>query len=570
MHLQIKPNVSLLKTIQLHRFLFNLLFLISLNGFGQQLHLKIVGKNDLQTKAIDSVGYSKSFGNAKGILDETNLFSKKLLQAGFLEQEVLESRKQNDSTFLYLYNVGAKTNFVHIYVGKNLEVGNWNLNVVKNDTLKLPFGESEAFLNSTLKKLEAKGFSMAKVQLTNLKKHGNFVSADLKVTSDKKRQWNDIVINGYEKFPGGHKNNLKRLYKKRVFNQENLEKLYKDIGQFQFVKQTKYPEILFTKDSTKVFVYLEKAKSNSFDGFIGFSNDENRKVIFNGYVDLTLNNAMNSGEKLALYWKSNGKDQKTFHVGAEIPYVFKSPIGMKVQLHIFKQDSTFQNTQTAMDFGYYFNYNTRLYLGYQSAESSDIKNSNTLLLSDYKNKFYTSNFEFVEYKEDDYLFPEKSNFNIKIGTGRRDSKFQNNTQFFGSVNLSHNFYLNAKNILNIKSQNYYLQSDEYILNEMYRFGGINSIRGFNENSLQGNQFSSVLTEYRYVLSPSIYVHSIIDYAYFQDKTTNLKGNLLGLGFGFGLLTKNGLFNLVYANGSAKDQAIKLSNSMVHISLKARF
>ena len=554
----------------MHRFFFILLFLISLNGFGQQLHLKIVGKNDLQTKAIDSVGYSKSFGNAKGILDETNLFSKKLLEAGFLEQEVLESRKQNDSTFFYLYNIGAKTNFVHIYIGKDLGIGNWNLYTVKNDTLKLPFGESEAFLNSTLKKLEAKGFSMAKVQLTNLKQHADFVSADLKVTSDKKRQWNDIVINGYDKFPKGYKNNLKRLYKKRVFNQENLEKLYKDIAQFQFVKQTKYPEILFTKDSTKVFVYLEKAKSNSFDGFIGFSNDENRKVIFNGYVDLTLNNAMNSGEKLALYWKSNGKDQKTFHVGAEIPYVFKSPIGMKVQLNIFKQDSTFQNTQTAIDFGYYFNYNTRLYLGYQSAESSDIKNSNTLLLSDYKNKFYTGDFEFVEYKEEDFLFPEKSNFTIKIGTGRRDSKFQNNTQFFGSVNLSHNFYLNTKNILNIKSQNYYLQSDEYILNELYRFGGINSIRGFNENSLQGNLFSSVLTEYRYILSPSIYVHSIIDYAYFQDKTTYLKGNLLGLGFGFGLLTKNGLFNLVYANGSAKDQAIKLSNSMVHISLKASF
>jgi hypothetical protein len=554
----------------LQRFHFILLFLISLNSFGQQLHLKIIGKNDLQTKAIDSIGYSKSFGNAKGILDETNLFSKKLLNAGYLEQEVLESRKQNDSTFLYIYNVGAKTKFVHIHIVRNLDVGNWDLYAVKNDTLKLAFVESEAFLNWTLKKLEAKGFSMAKVQLTNLKKHADFVSADLKITSEKKRQLNDIVINGYDKFPEGHKNNLKRLYKKRVFNQENLDKLYKDLSQFQFVKQTKYPEILFTKDSTKVFVYLEKAKSNSFDGFIGFSNDENRKVIFNGYLDLTLNNAMNSGEKLALYWKSNGKDQKTFRVGAEIPYIFKSPIAMKVQLNIFKQDSTFQNTQTAIDFGYYFNYNTRLYLGYQSAESSDIKNSNTLLLSDYTNKFYTSNFEFVEYKEDDYLFPEKSNFNIKIGTGRRDSKFQNNSQFYGSVNFSHNLYLNAKNILNIKSQNYYLQSDTYILNELYRFGGINSIRGFNENTLQGNIFSSFLTEYRYVLSPSIYFHSIMDYAYFQDKTTNIKGNLIGLGLGFGLLTKNGLFNLVYANGNAKDQAIKFSNSMVHISLKAKF
>ena len=544
--------------------------MISQNSFGQQLYLKIIGNNELQTKTIDSIGYIKSFNDAKGVLDETNLFSKKLSQVGFLEHQLIENKKVNDSTFLYLYNIGAKTNFIHIYIGKNLELSNWNLNTVKNDTLKLPFGESEAFLNHAIKKLETAGFSMAKVQLKNLKKHSNFVTASLSITSDKKRQLNDIVINGYDKFPEGHKNNLKRLYKKRIFNQTNLDKLYKDISQFQFVKQTKYPEILFTKDSTKVFVYVEKAKSNSFDGFIGFTNDENKKLIFNGYLDLTLNNAMNSGEKLELYWKSNGQDQKTFRVGAEIPHVFKSPIGMKVQLNIFKQDSTFQNTQTAIDFGYYFNYNTRLYLGYQSAESSDIKNSNTLLLSDFTNKFYTSNFEFIAYKEDDFLFPEKSNINIKIGTGTRNSKFQSNNQFFGSLNVSHNFYFNQKNIINIKSFNYYLQSDEYITNELYRFGGINSIRGFNENSLQGNLFSSLLTEYRLVLSPSIYLHSIMDYAHFQDKTTNLNGNLLGLGFGFGLLTKNGLFNFVYANGSTKDQAIQLSNSVVHVSLKATF
>jgi hypothetical protein len=544
--------------------------LISQNSFGQQLYLKIIGNNELQTKTIDSIGYIKSFNDAKGVLDETNLFSKKLSQVGFLEHQLIENKKVNDSTFLYLYNIGAKTNFIHIYIGKNLELSNWNLNTVKNDTLKLPFGESEAFLNHAIKKLETAGFSMAKVQLKNIKKHSKFVSADLSITSDKKRQLNDIEINGYDKFPEGHKNNLKRLYKKRIFNQTNLDKLYKHISQFQFVKQTKYPEILFTKDSTKVFVYVEKAKSNSFDGFIGFTNDENKKLIFNGYLDLTLNNAMNSGEKLELYWKSNGQDQKTFRVGAEIPYVFKSPIGMKVQLNIFKQDSTFQNTQTAIDFGYYFNYNTRLYLGYQSAESSDIKNSNTLLLSDFTNKFYTSNFEFIAYKEDDFLFPEKSNINIKIGTGTRNSKFQSNNQFFGSLNVSHNFYLNQKNIINIKSFNYYLQSDEYITNELYRFGGINSVRGFNENSLQGNLFSSLLTEYRLVLSPSIYLHSIMDYAHFQDKTTNLNSNLLGLGFGFGLLTKNGLFNFVYANGSTKDQAIQLSNSVVHVSLKATF
>lgn len=534
------------------------------------MYLKIVGENEMQTKIIDSIGYSKSFSNVKGIIDETKLFSEKLLKVGYLEQEVSESNKENDSTFLYSYDTGRKTTFIHIYIGKDLEEKNWSIYESKKDTLKLPFSESESFLNATLKRLESKGYSMAKVKLDNLKNKDGIVFADLKITKEKKRQLNDIVINGYDKFPEGHKKNLKRLYRKKVFNQDNLEKLYKDIEKFRFVKQIKYPEILFTKDSTKVFVYLEKTKANNFDGLIGFSNNENSKVIFNGYLDLTLNNILNSGEKLALYWKSNGEDQKTFNLSLELPYIFKSPLGLKAQLNIFKQDSTFQNTQTSIDLGYLFNYNTRLYLGYQSSESSDIGNLNTSRLSDFKNKFTTSTFEFVDFKQDDLLFPEKSNYNLKIGTGSRDSKFQSNSQFFGNLNLKHNFYLNNKNIVNIKMQNFYLQSEEYIINELYRFGGINSIRGFNENSLQANAFSSILTEYRYVLSPSIYIHSIIDYGYFQDKTTNTNGNLLGLGFGFGLLTKNGLFNLIYANGSTNEQAIKLSNSIVHISLKATF
>jgi hemolysin activation/secretion protein len=138
------------------------------------------------------------------------------------------------------------------------------------------------------------------------------------------------------------------------------------------------------------------------------------------------------------------------------------------------------------------------------------------------------------------------------------------------MNVHYNFYLNSKNIFNIKSQNYYLQSANYIINELKRYGGINSIRGFNENSLQGNTFNSILTEYRYILAPSLYIHSIIDYAHIQDNTSKSKENLVGLGIGFGLLTKNGLFNIVYANGSTKEQNAKLSNSIVHVSFKALF
>lgn len=550
-------------------FLFGLL-LLSGTIAAQHFHLKIIGQNEAATKTIDSMGYTVSHPNAKSVVDENNAFLEKLSKRGFLESQLTENFKLNDTTFCFKYNLGKRINYARIYIGIKNRENIPNNYAPKNDTLTLPFEETESFLNAIVKKLEVNGYSMAKVKLVHLEKKSNSITADLSIAQETKRQVNDIVINGYEKFPAGHKKNILRLYRNKVFNQKNLDKLYNDFDKFRFVKQSKYPEILFTKDSTKVYVYLEKAKANTFDGYIGFTNDENKKLIFSGYVDLVLNNILNSGEKLALYWKSDGQDQKTFNLGAEVPYLFNSPIGLKTELNIFKQDSTFQNTRTAIDLGYYFNYNTRLYLGYQSTESSDIQNANTASLSDFNNSFVTSSLEFTDYKNDDFLFPEKTRCNIKLGSGKRYSKIISDGQFFMDISLKHNIYLNPKNSISLKSQNFYLQSNNYITNELQRFGGINSIRGFNENSLQGNTFTSLLTEYRYVLAPTIYVHTIVDYGYLQDTTSNSKTSLLGLGFGFGLLSKNGLFNLVYANGSTKDQTIKLSNSIVHISFKANF
>ena len=550
------------------RFIFILFFILyNQISFGQNFYLKITSDKENETKTIDSIGYKSKHLSVKSLLDEKNLFAKQLTQFGFYDFRELESKKENDSVISFKFSIGNQTKSIHIYIGKENEFSELFPN---ENPIQIPVAESEAFLNSIIKKLETKGYSMSKVSLENIERENNFIKANLKIDTGKKRQVNNIVINGVDKFPESHKKNLIRLYKNKVFNQQTLEKLHNDIEKYRFVKQTKYPEILFTQDSTKIYVYLEKAKANTFDGYIGFTNDEQDKVVFSGYVDLILNNVLNSGEKLSLFWKSDGQEQRTFNLGAEIPYIFKSPFGIKANLNIFKQDSTFQNTRTALDLGYYFNYTTRAYVGYQSNESSDIQNANTISLSDFESTFYTTGFEYTNFKIDDFLFPEKTYFEIKFGTGKRESNIENTNQFFGNLLFRHNFYLNDKNIINIKSQNFYLQSTNYLVNELFRFGGINSIRGFNENSLQGNLLTSILTEYRYVLSPSLYAHSIIDYGYFKDNTSNTSDTLLGLGFGIGLQTKNGLFNLVYANGSTKEQTAKLSNSIVHISLKANF
>ncbi len=536
----------------------------------QNLRLKITGNSDLETKIIDSIGYKPIYPNLKEINLACNLLSEKLIQKGFIENKTIENKKINDSTFEFQFHLGKRTKWVHIYIGENAELKNILLPKPKTDILIIRIEELENFMTRTLNSLEQKGFSLSTLNLINFRILNNLLYADLKLITGTKRQLNDIVIEGYSKFPESHSKNIKRLYKNKIFNLENLKKVNDDFNKFRFVTQKKYPEILFTKDTTKIYVYLEKSKPNRFDGLIGFSNDENSNIKFNGYLDLLLINILNAGEAFSLFWKSDGNEQVTFNVNFELPYIFKSRFGLKTSLNIFKQDSTFQNTKTNIDIGYLFNYNTRLYLGYQSAESSDIQNKNNSSISDFENAFTTLNFEFTDFKSDQYLFPEKTKISLKTGIGSRNSKLEKNQQMLFEINLKHDLYLNDKNIFNLKSQNYFLKSDSYIINELYRFGGINSIRGFNENSLQGNLFTSILTEYRYVLAPNIYLHTITDYGFYRDTTTNKNDSLLGIGFGFGLLTKNGLLNLIYANGSTKDQAIQASNSIIHLKFVTNF
>ncbi len=549
---------------------FLLLFFVSQIIVAQKFYLKIEGNTNTETTIIDSLGYNKEHNEVVSILKEQKNFENKLNNNGYFSYQLTEQQKINDSSFVFQYKLGNPISSIIIRTNNLTQIEKEILAIEKDSIFILP-SEVENWMDSKLKLLESKGYALAKLQLINQKNKDTYIYNDLKLSLNKIRQVDDLVILGYDKFPKNVKQNWLRKLRNRTFNQELVNEVSDDIQSFPFVTQTRSPEILFTEDSTKIYTYLEKTKPNKFDGFIGFANDaENTKLTFNGYLDLNLINILNSGEKFKLYWRNDGNQQTSFNLGTEIPYWFKTPLGTKANLKIFKQDSTFQNTEFNLDIGYYFSYNKKAYIGYQSIKSVDIQNTNSSSLTNFNSKFLTLSFDYSKRINSDFLFPERTNFLIKIGTGNRTITSQKTNQFFTELLASHNFYLNKKNVIAIKNQSYYLNSENYIINELYRFGGINSIRGFRENTLQANFFSGLIAEYRYLLTPSLYVHSITDYGYFQDKTTDLQGSLLGLGFGFGMLTQNGLFKLVYANGSTDDQAIKLSNSIVQISFTTNF
>ncbi|WP_394772812.1 ShlB/FhaC/HecB family hemolysin secretion/activation protein [Flavobacterium sp.] len=561
-------------------YIFFLFFGISI--YSQNFYLKIISTSDVENHIIDSVNYSTKHPNIKSLFEEIKKTTDKLAKEGFVDNKIIATNKINDSTYHSIIELKKQIKTIHIYIGTNNVF--FTPAETKKDTLIFKYNEVENFLDQKIIDAQKLGFALSKIKLENIQRKNLIIYADLTFKSEKKRNVNSIILsednqNNKSYFPKGHLKQLNRKYLNKTFNQEIVKELYNDINSYEFVTQTKYPQILFTNDSTKIYTYIEKRKANTFDGYIGFSNDENKKTTLNGYLDINLLNTLHAGEQFSLYWKSDGNQQKTFNTKIEIPYIFQSPLGLKAQLNIFKQDSTFQNTRTSIDLGYYLNYNSKIYLGYQSTESSDIQNTNNSLISDYKNSYITSSIEYKRIDHMNNLFSKKAYINFILGFGKRDTNnspetTESSKQFYSSLNLSYNFELNKKSFIYINSQNLYLNSKNYISNELFRFGGLKSIRGFAENSLQGNNTNLILTEYRYVATQNLYIHSIIDYGIYQDQTNLIDNkkfnNLISVGIGLGLVTKNGLLTLIIANGRINKTEMKFQDSILNICYNVKF
>lgn len=545
------------------------LFLFSPYIFSQQFYLKIEGNSSTENKTIDSIGYNKTHKEIKNLLESQQKFNQNLIKIGYLENELLETKKTNDSSFTFIYKLGNQTRNIEIKTNSLPNEVKEILNLQSSAIILL--SDTENFINEKLTILEKKGFAQSKIKLDNFNKTNSQFQADLIIELNQVRKINNLVFQGYSQFPNGIKKVFLRKYQSKPFNKSIIKKIHSDFNALPFVTQTKYPEVLLTTDSTKVYLYLEKRKNNSFDGFLGFANNSaTQKLQFNGYLDLNLYNNLNSGERFNLYWKNDGNKQSTFNVNLDLAYIFKSPLALKANLKIFKQDTIFQNSSFDFDLGYMINYNTKAFIGYKDNVSEAIQKITSSDLKDLKSTFITTTFEHKKIDFDDSLFPEKFSFFTKFGIGDRTASSIKTNQFFAQFQVQQLLELNKKNYIHLKNDTYFLQSTNYYTNELYRFGGIQSIRGFNENSLQGNVFSGIFAEYHYVASSNLYFYSITDFGYYQDKANNSKDQLYGLGFGLGLLSNGGLFNLVYANGSTSNQTIKLSNSIIQISFKTYF
>lgn len=557
------------------RLIFTTLLLIFINRIGcQTINLKVIGENEPKTAIIDSIGYKKEFTNYKNLEAEINSLKKKLTRQGYIDTTIEKLTKQNDTLFNAELFLGEKINTIRIYYDSifKAELLNFINHKEGENFFEIDILQLENSLKELNSKIAEQGDPFSTLQLVNISKlNSDLISSELKIVNNQKRRIDKIIVKGYEKFPQSYIKRFLKLKTGKSFNLNAIKEKVELLEDLRFANKIKDPEVLFTQDSTTLYIYVEKTRTNNFDGFLGFGTNENsNKIEFDGYLDLRLINNLNYGETLNLFYKSDEIDQQTFRVDADLPYLFRSPIGLQVGLNIFRKDSTFLNAKQYAKINYQINAQHRIGIGITSTTSTNLLENDTDVLNDFTSNYYTLNYNFTKPQYYDPLFPVNFWFDFSSGFGDRSNDVGKQSQSVFNIDTYKIFNLNNKNSIFTRLNGAMLSSDDYLDNELFRFGGINSIRGFEENSIVANLYGVINTEYRYRLSNSIYVHSVLDAAYFENQLTNSKEKLFGFGFGLGLLTNSGLFRLNYSSGKSENRPFKFSDSKVHVSLTATF
>ena len=516
-------------------------------------------------------GNRQLFDNYKDLLFRIDDSIKVLKKNGFALAEVQELGRVDLLNYRVKIKKYSQFEFIKLapYEGDFLESVNKILDKYLIKDEKIPLNSLNELSINLSEFFSSIGFPFVEINITYSEiKDSKTILGNLEIVSNEPRKIDGYVVKGYEKFP---KKFIDKFLGVKIGEKLDIEKVKNSsnyINSLKFVRQNKEPEILFTKDSSIIYLYFEKLKQNNFDGLLSLSSGESdSRISLDGYLKLFLLNSLNYGETIKVDYNSVDEGLKILKTNFKVPYIFNSNFSIESYLNITQNDSIFTNSS--------FSFKTGLekrkfsnYLGL-NVENSTSGYSNNLYQS-FKSVqfFYELNYQLfnLDVNNGDKTFSISAKFLIghKKQINNRFTKNNFDLNIFKKTKLFQRTSLFSR----IRYES--LVSQNLVNNEMIRFGGAESIRGFIDESILANEYFLSRNNINVTLNENFSLLGIIDYAYYYNDILNSRKNIYSLGFGFDILNANNLISLNYTSGSEFEQKFTFKNARLSINFISFF
>ena len=541
---------------------------------GQENELILVTNDTIQNKIVSEIYYTKKHPQKKDILDEINRILQQVKKRGFFTARI-DSISKADKTFSAHINLGKRTNKIIIINKLKPEertklYGASQSSESAIDSIKIKTNEFDEFTNQLLKKIDKLGKSFSEISYINPIMKNDTLIIELTISDSSNRKIDKVIVRGYNAFPEKFISNYFLINTKTVFSKQKLKNVSTLTNRLDFIKENKAPEVLFKKDSTHLYLFFDKLGTSSFDGIVNFSSKENGKgLLLNGNLDLKLNNTFNSGEKFEIIWNKVSDEKTDFKINSYVPYLFNSKFSTTLEFNLYRQDSTFINTNFKLNTDYSINQRSHASVLYRSENSNYLLNTLNNEITSYSNYFIGLGYQMKKLSTSN-LYDFNNGVNLNLIVGKRKTSLESINQLKLHFSAFANLQINNRGYLNIRNESGLLTSKNYLLNELFRIGGANSIRGYNEQSIFTNGYSYSNIEFRYSLDRSSYLYSITDVGAYKESTTKKNKKLIGIGAGYQFKINNNFVNIGYVISTNSGTNTKLNNSTLVVKWTSFF
>jgi hypothetical protein len=541
---------------------------------GQENELILVTNDTIQKRIVSEIYYTKKHPQKKDVLDEINRILQQVKKKGFFTARI-DSISKADKTFSAHIDLGKKTNKIIIINKLKPEertklYGASQTSESAIDSIKIKTNEFDEFTNQLLKQIDKLGKSFSEISYINPIMKNDTLIIELTISDSSNRKIDKVIVRGYNAFPEKFISNYFLINTKTVFSKQKLKNVSTLTNRLDFIKENKAPEVLFKKDSTHLYLFFDKLGTSSFDGIVNFSSKENGKgLLLNGNLDLKLNNTFNSGEKFEIIWNKVSDEKTDFKINSYVPYLFNSKFSTTLEFNLYRQDSTFINTDFKFNTDYSINQRSHASVLYRSENSNYLLNTLNNEITSYSNYFIGLGYQMKKLSTSK-LYDFNKGVKLNLIVGKRKTSLESINQLKLHFSAFTNLQINNRSYLNIRNESGLLTSKNYLLNELFRIGGANSIRGYNEQSIYTNGYSYYNIEFRYSLDRSSYLYSITDVGAYKESTTKKIKKLLGIGAGYQFKINNNFVNLGYVISTNSRTNTKLNNSTLVIKWTSFF
>ena len=456
--------------------------------------------------------------------------------------------------------------------------------VVSRSGLELSFGK-------LIERANNHGYPFARLKFDSISIRNGIISGDLLYDAGPVFKFDSLKVNGTP----ARRNYLSsylRIWPASLFSERKFRQIQTSIDNLDYYTLRSPVQLIFHNNNANVQIDVERVKSSRFDGIVGIlpNSSTSGRTLLTGEINLDLLNPFETGKELRLHWRRLKEESQFLDVGLHIPYFLRSPLGLLANFKLLKEDTTFINRSTRL--GVTINASPKSDFSFFSEiKSANLLSTELIDLSsglpenlDFRLNRYGGTYLYSNLSRNDIL-DEGVRVNVEASVGnkriRRNANvdeqvyesFDNTTVLYQfDLAMVYRQRLRGRLMLNYRFSTGHIINPDLFRNDLFRLGGLNTIRGFNENSFFASNYGVSNVELRLIVDAGTYLFTFYDQAYINTNvgTSSEEDWPLGFGFGLQLSTRSGNFRFAYALGRSDDQPLNFNLSKIHFGIVNSF